>query len=95
MTEIVKNIKVVGLGQACLDYLTRTPTYPSEDNKVELMDIHVHSGGPASTALVALSRLGIRTSFLGSISDDYFGSKIIKGLKKESVDTSFLKITPD
>jgi ribokinase len=93
MSKPIENIQVVGLGQACLDYLGRTPVYPSEDKKVELMDMHIHCGGPASTALVTLSRLGISTSFLGSISDDYFGTEIVKGLKKERVDTSFLKIT--
>ena len=94
MSQIIENVKVVGLGQACLDYLARVPIYPSEDSKMELMDLHIHSGGPASTALVTLSRLGITTSFLGSISNDYFGAEIVKGLKKEEVDTSFLKITP-
>ena len=94
MSKIIENVKVVGLGQACLDYLARAPNYPSEDNKMELMDIHIQCGGPASTALVTLSRLGIATSFLGSISDDYFGVEIADGLKKERVDTSFLKITP-
>lgn len=58
------------------------------------MDLHIQCGGPASTALVTLSRLGIQTSFLGSISDDHFGSEIVKGLKEEKVDSTFLKITP-
>jgi len=51
-------------------------------------------GGPASTTLVTLSRLGIRTAFLGSISDDPFGMKILAGLRVENVDTTFLKIIP-
>ena len=68
--------------------------YPEEDGKCELMDLHTQCGGPASTALVTLSRLGIQTSFLGSISDDSRGIEIVKGLKKEKVDSTFLKITP-
>ena len=68
--------------------------YPEEDGKCELIDLHTQCGGPASTALVTLSRLGIRTSFLGSISDDPRGVEIVKGLKKEKVDSTFLKITP-
>ena len=67
-----ENIEVVGLGQACVDYLGRVPSYPGEDGKVELLDLQRQSGGPASTALVTLSRLGIRMSFLGSISDRPF-----------------------
>ena len=90
---ITEDIRVIGLGQACLDYLGRVNIYPEEDSKCELMDLHIQCGGPASTALIALSRLGIQTSFLGSISDDSCGIKIVKELKKEKVDSTFLKIT--
>jgi len=90
-----KDIEVVGLGQACVDYLGRVPSYPSEDGKMELLDLQSQCGGPASTALVTLSRLGIKTSFLGSVSDDPIGVEILKGLRADQVDYSFLKITPD
>jgi sulfofructose kinase len=74
--------------------LGRVSIYPEEDSKCELMNLHIQCGGPASTALVTLSRLGIRTSFLGSISNDSRGIEIEKELKKEKVDSTFLKITP-
>ncbi len=89
-----QDVQVIGLGQACVDCLGRLTAYPDEDGKVELIDLHIQSGGPASTALVALSRLGIQTSFLGSISDDAWGITTVEGLKAEKVDCSFLKITP-
>jgi sulfofructose kinase len=88
-----EDIEVVGLGQACVDYLGRVSSYPREDGKVELLDLQSQCGGPASTALVTLSRLGIKTSFLGSISDDPNGVEVVKGLKADQVDHSFLKIT--
>jgi ribokinase len=69
----LERIQVVGLGQACVDYLGRLTSYPQEDGKVELMDLYMRCGGPASTALVTLSRLGVPTSFLGAVSDDPFG----------------------
>ena len=94
MEKHLNTVEVIGLGQACIDYLGRVTSYPEEDGKVELMDLHMQCGGPASTALVTLSRLGIRTSFFGSISDDAFGIEIVKGLKDENVDHTFLKITP-
>jgi len=87
-------IEVVGLGQASVDYLGRVPFYPREDGKIELLEIQSQCGGPASTALVTLSRLGIRTSFLGSVSDDPMGAEVLKGLRADQVDSSFLKITP-
>ncbi|MBN1104032.1 MAG: sugar kinase [Deltaproteobacteria bacterium] len=87
-------IEVVGLGQASMDYLGMMSSFPEEDQKVELLDLVYQCGGPASTALVTLSRLGLQTSFLGSISDDLCGKEILKGLKDEGVDTSRLKILP-
>ena len=90
--ERLNTIKVIGLGRASLDCLGVVPFYPDENNKIEITDLHFQCGGPVSTALATLSRLGIKTSFLGSISDDYFGLKILKGLEDESIDTSFLKI---
>lgn len=89
-----EDIEVVGLGQACVDYLGRVPSYPSEDGKVELLDLQSQCGGPASTALVTLSRLGVKTSFLGAISDDPIGVEILKGLQADRVDHSFLRIAP-
>lgn len=89
-----KEISVIGLGQACLDFLGRIDVFPAEDEKVELLDLQSQCGGPASTALVTLARLGVKTSFLGSISDDFFGKKIVEGLCQEGVDSSFLKVTP-
>jgi ribokinase len=87
-------VQVVGLGQACVDHLGRVPSYPPEDAKTELLDLHIQCGGPASTALVTLARLGIATSFLGSVSDDRFGNMISENLRREGVDVSLLKQTP-
>lgn len=93
-TKDLEKVQVVGLGQACVDYLGRAPCYPPENGKVELLDLRMQCGGPASTALVTLARFGVHTSFLGSISDDYFGNKIVQNLKDQGVDISFLKVTP-
>jgi sulfofructose kinase len=89
-----KDIQVVGLGQACVDHLGRLTSFPQEDQKTELLEIHQQCGGPASTAMVTLARLGVGTSFIGSVSDDAFGVQIVDGLKQEQVDFSHLKITP-
>lgn len=90
----LEQVRVVGLGQACVDYLAPVPVFPREDGKVQLPELHIKCGGPAATALVTLSRLGVSTSFVGSVSDDPFGDRIVKNLVNEQVDTSCLKITP-
>jgi sulfofructose kinase len=88
------HIQVVGLGQACVDYLGRLPSFPVEDQKVELLDLTVQCGGPASTAMVTLARLGISVSFIGIVSDDPLGSTIRENLIQEGVDVTGLKIRP-
>lgn len=84
-------VRVVGLGQASFDFLGHLPCYPEEDSKAELVELVTGCGGPVATALVALSRLGVKTSFVGTVGDDRFGAEIIRFLKTESVDVSFLK----
>jgi ribokinase len=92
--HVLERVQVVGLGQACVDHLGRLPSYPTEDAKVELLELHMQCGGPASTAMVALSRLGVCGSFVGSVSDDPFGRMILRNLKREHVDISFLQVIP-
>ena len=60
---------VVGLGQVCVDYVGRLPAYPPEDTKAELKELRMSCGGPAATAMTALSRWGVPTSLLSGISE--------------------------
>lgn len=83
---------VVGVGQCSLDFIASVKNYPLEDMKQEALDLTIQGGGPVATALVSLSRLRVRTVFLGQVSDDWAGLDIIKGLKEEGVDTSSVKI---
>ena len=92
--DVLHDIKVIGLGQACFDCLGQIPYFPDEDSKIELTDLHMQCGGPVASALTVLSRFGISTSFIGSISDDYFGTEMFRHFRNESIDTSLLKITP-
>ena len=87
-------VLVVGLGQVCVDYVGRVPDYPSEDSKMELGGLFASCGGPAATAVAALSRWGVPTSLLSVISDDSFGLLIAETLAKEGVDSSCLKKVP-
>ncbi|MCP4253093.1 MAG: sugar kinase [Candidatus Scalindua sp.] len=79
------NYDVVGLGQCCIDYLGTVENYPDINNKEEVNNLTVQGGGPVATAMVALSRLGASTSFIGKISDDYFGDLIKNSLTSEFV----------
>ena len=58
----MQGIKVIGFGQACIDYIAPAPFFPEEDGKVMLTDLYIRCGGPIATALVTLSRLGVKTA---------------------------------
>jgi sulfofructose kinase len=85
---------VTGIGQCSLDYLAVVNGYPEVDTKEEVLEWHEQGGGPVATALVTLSRLGIRCKFYGVLGDDGAGEKIRRSLVDEGVDISGLSTRP-
>ncbi len=83
---------VVGIGQCCIDYLGIVEHYPEVDGKSEVNNSTIQGGGPVATAMVTLSRLGASTSFIGKISDDYFGGLIKDSLIVEKVNIDHIVV---
>lgn len=81
---------VAGIGQCSLDYLALVDDYPPVDIKKEVLQWSEEGGGPVATALVTLSRLGIRCRFYGVIGDDDAGEKIRQSLIREGINTQGL-----
>jgi ribokinase len=84
--------RVFGLGQCSLDYLVEVETYPPSDAKCEFRTMEAQGGGPVATALVALSRWGISSTFAGVIGDDDFGARIRASLEDEGIDLAGLRV---
>lgn len=85
---------VTGIGQCSLDYLALVDFYPEVDTKKEVLQWEEQGGGPVATALVSLTRLGIRCRFYGIIGDDIAGEKIRQSLIDEHVDVKGLLKRP-
>ena len=83
---------VIGLGNCTADYLALVPTYPLLDERMEISQLEIQGGGEVSTAMIALSRLGISTAFIGKIGDDDLGVFIRGEFDREAVNTSHLII---
>ena len=83
---------VFGLGQCSLDYVGVFDAYPSPDTKHEFREMAIQGGGPVATALVALSRWGLRCYFSGVIGDDDFGHSVRSSLIQEGVDVGGLLV---
>src|SRR5512135_3538066 len=83
---------VTGIGQCSLDHLALMDNYPVLDAKKEILELHEQGGGPVATALVALSRWGVKGRFHGIVGDDDAGKKIQRSLVEEGVAVSGLVI---
>lgn len=89
-----KKFDIVGLGLCCMDYLFVVPRIPALDEKIFCLDFRREGGGVVSTALVAASRLGSSTSFVGTVGDDENGRLIIEEFKGYGVDIDCLQVKP-
>ena len=79
---------IVGLGLATMDILTVVPHLPGPDDVYAVHDIVLQGGGPAATALVAASRLGATTSYVGVIGAGRWGRATRDEFERYGVDTS-------
>ncbi len=51
--------------------------------------------GNASNAAIAFKRLGLSTGFVTNVGEDKEGTNMIKALRKQGIDTRFVRINPD
>jgi len=79
--------KVIGIGACVMDTLITVPFYPTEDTKLRATSSKLAGGGPVSTGLVAVSKLGESAEFIGVLSDDNGGDFLRKDFNKYGVET--------
>ena len=81
------SLDLVGFGSAIIDFAPANLGVPLS----EVESFVPYAGGAVANVLVAASRLGLKTRFLGCVGDDEFGAFIIRDFKREGVDTSCVK----
>jgi sugar/nucleoside kinase (ribokinase family) len=84
--------RVVGLGQVSVEQLGVGARSP--ETVVELATFSIQTGGAVGTALATVCALGGQARYFGRLSDDEFGSIILRGLKAFGVDVSQVLIEP-
>lgn len=87
---IIMAFDVIGLGSVLIDEIAVLSEFPKEDTKTEIQKLQTQLGGPVPTALKALSKLGLETSFIGKIGTDNNAQKIKRELQNSMIDTSNL-----
>lgn len=80
---------IIGLGLATVDILTVAPRLPQPDDVLAVRRTVLQGGGPAATALVAASRLGASTAYLGPLGQGRWGEVARAEFRHYGVDTSY------
>ena len=90
-----KPFEVVGMGLNSVDFLSLVPQFPTLNSKMEILQFSKQGGGQVATAMVALSRWGIRTKYIGKVGDDELGDFSLDSLRQDGVDVSSVTIEPN
>lgn len=92
----MEKVQIVGLGLTTVDILMRLAVMPSWELEQgsQIQEMRFDGGGPSATAMVAASRLGARTGFVGTAGDDEIGRLKLFYLQRYGVDTSQVVLLP-
>jgi sugar/nucleoside kinase (ribokinase family) len=89
-----KPFDVVGMGLNSVDFLCVVPEFPTINSKMKISQFSKQGGGQVATAMVTLSRWGVRTKYIGKIGGDELGQFSLTSLREEGVDISSVTIEP-
>jgi len=87
-----KPFEVVGMGLNSVDFIGVVPEFPSINSKMKLLQFSKQGGGQVATAMVALSRWGVKTKYIGKVGGDELGSFSLDTIREEGVDISSVTI---
>jgi len=85
---------IVGIGCAVFDFMLILDHWPEEDTKTSSGQSKIQCGGPCAVAMIAASKLGVSSAFLGKVGDDIYGSTIRERLDHYGADVSGLTVVP-
>jgi sulfofructose kinase len=89
-----KPFEVVGMGLNSVDFLTVVPEFPKINSKMRILKFSKQGGGQVATAMVALSRWGVKTKYIGKVGGDELGQFSLASIREEGVDISSVIIEP-
>ena len=90
-----KPFDVVGMGLNSVDFLCVVPEVPALNSKMEMLQFSKQGGGQVATAMVALSRWGVKAKYIGKVGGDEWGQFSLHSIRQEGVDVSSVTTEPD
>jgi len=88
----MEKFDLIGIGDPFLDLVAHIDKLPPSNTNCKMKSHCFQGGGPVPTALVAATRLGLKTALIGSVGDDLFGRLSLSDLNYNRVDTSHMKV---
>ncbi|MEM5882636.1 MAG: carbohydrate kinase family protein [Candidatus Aenigmatarchaeota archaeon] len=86
-------VEVTVIGDLNVDILTYPiEKYPKKDFQIFIDSAKLEVGGGAAHFAMAISKLGIKTRFIGLLGSDFFGDFIIEEMKKFGVENKIKRI---
>ena len=85
---------VLVIGSINSDFLVQGPALPKSGETVAGNSFFHGPGGKGANQAVAAARLGARVALIGRVGSDERGSKLLKALRSEGVDTRFIERDP-
>jgi sugar/nucleoside kinase (ribokinase family) len=87
-----KPFDAVALGLNAVDHLVLVPHYPEFNTKIQFVEHRLAPGGQSATAMAALSRLGLKTRYIGNVGSDRLGRFQLESLVADGIDASGVHI---
>lgn len=84
----IPDFDVVGMGLNAVDHICVIPRFPKYDEKLRMEDFRRTVGGQVASALVACSRWGLKTKYIGKVGGDEMGAFSLSSLQGEGIDVS-------
>ncbi len=83
-----RSIDLIGIGRLCIDLNADQFNRPME----ETSSFTKYVGGSPANIAIGSARLGLKTGFIGKVSDDQMGRFIVNYLKDNHIDTSGISV---
>ena len=83
-----RQFDVAGFGLNSIDHVVVVADFPKSNSKQRLQRLAVLPGGQIATAMVACTRLGWKTTYVGSFGGDLLGELSRRSLVDAGVDVS-------
>ena len=90
-----KPFDVVGMGLNSVDLLCVVPEFPTLNSKMKILQFSKQGGGQVATAMVALSRWGGKTKYIGKVGGDDLGHFSLHSIHQEGVEVSSVTMEPN